>query len=76
MYSKGVITGYNTCPGGWNDLDHCVLLTGYGTDAATNVPYWNVKNSWGSSWGEAGYIRLQRGVNMCGVADEATFVTI
>jgi cathepsin F len=52
------------------DLDHAVLMTGYGTE--TNIffqtmPYWTVKNSWGSSWGEGGYIYVQRGNGRCGI---------
>jgi len=44
-------------------LDHGVLLAGY-TDT-----YWLVKNSWGASWGESGYIRLQAPADTCGLAD-------
>merc|ERR1711872_1049643 len=40
-------------------LNHAVQLVGYGTDE-TEGDYWIVRNSWGSSWGEGGYIRLQR----------------
>ena len=41
-------------------INHEVLLVGYGTDAATGLDYWLVKNSWGPAWGENGYIRMRR----------------
>lgn len=49
-------------------MDHAVQLVGYGTDAGKM--YWTVRNSWGSSWGEKGYIRMQRfgeGNEPCGM---------
>jgi len=70
-YRSGIFDS-STCLHGYYDLDHCVHLTGYGTSGATK--YWLVKNSWGTSWGERGYIRLVYGKNMCGVADEVTYV--
>ena len=53
-------------------LDHGVGLVGYGSD--DGVKYWIVRNSWGTGWGENGYIRIIRGSNKCGVATSATCI--
>jgi len=50
-------------------LDHGVLAVGY--DKKDN--YWKVKNSWGASWGEKGYIRLEKGVDTCGIAQQPSY---
>jgi cathepsin F len=53
-----------------NQLDHCVQLVGY--DMTQSTPFWIVRNSWGTDWGEAGYIRLEYGTNTCGLTEEST----
>lgn len=55
------------------DLDHAVLVVGYGTDA-NGKDYYIIKNSWGTDWGEKGYMKLARNRNNhCGVATIATY---
>eukprot|EP00931_Biecheleriopsis_adriatica_P046238 TRINITY_DN2653_c0_g1_i1.p1 TRINITY_DN2653_c0_g1~~TRINITY_DN2653_c0_g1_i1.p1 ORF type:complete len:291 (-),score=74.14 TRINITY_DN2653_c0_g1_i1:795-1586(-) len=58
-------------------LDHGVLIVGYGTE--DGVDYWKVKNSWGASWGENGYIRIQRGLpedGECGIKDQPSYPVV
>jgi cathepsin H len=64
-YVSGVYKVEN-CGKGTQDVNHAVLLTGYG--AENNVPFWNIKNSWGPTWGAAGYFKIERGSNMCAIA--------
>ena len=71
-YSGGILS-----PDGCNtDLDHGVLVVGYGED--NGQKYWLVKNSWGTDWGEGGYVRIARtestdSEGTCGVAMQPSF---
>jgi C1A family cysteine protease len=67
FYSGGVLTA----PCGTN-LDHSVLAVGY--DTANS--YWLVKNSWGASWGDSGYIKLTMSSDECGILDDASFPVV
>jgi len=68
-YSSGVY--YNPfCSS--SSLDHAVTLTGYGVDGSQD--YWEIKNSWGTGWGQDGYIYMARNEgNNCGVATDARY---
>jgi len=67
-YTSGVMTAWECA---WVvELDHCVQLVGYNSGASP--AYWIVRNSWGTTWGESGYIRLTMGENTCGLTEEAT----
>jgi C1A family cysteine protease len=62
FYSGGILSG--TCG---KNLDHSVLAVGYGSN------YWKVKNSWGASWGDNGYIKLTMTGDACGILDDASY---
>lgn len=71
-YSGGVYAPANCST---TELDHAVLVVGYGT-TTDGQDYWLIKNSWGTDWGINGYMMMERGVNMCGVATAAIFPVI
>jgi len=64
-YSSGIFN--SACTG---QIDHAVAVVGYAKD------YWKVRNSWGSSWGEEGYIRITRGSDECHIADMGSYPTM
>uniref|UniRef100_A0A3P8V151 Cathepsin 12 n=1 Tax=Cynoglossus semilaevis TaxID=244447 RepID=A0A3P8V151_CYNSE len=69
FYSSGIYDEPSCNP---NNLSHAVLLVGYGTEGGQD--YWIIKNSWGSGWGEGGYMRMIRdGTNTCGIASYALY---
>lgn len=78
FYKSGVLTD-DSC-GKNAQLDHGVLAVGYGSDLETNEPYFMVKNSWGETWGENGYIRMSRAskneYGMCGILKMASYPVV
>lgn len=67
QFYKGGVYYEPKCASG--RMDHGVLVVGYGTDADSGAEYWLVKNTWGTGWGEDGYIRMARNrMNNCCIA--------
>jgi cathepsin H len=64
-YKSGVYQSTH-CKNGPHDVNHAVLAVGYGTESS--LPYYWVKNSWGTSFGIKGYFKIIRNKNMCGLA--------
>lgn len=74
-YSSGVITS-SSC---YTSLDHGVLIVGYGSENGQD--YWLVKNSWSSSWGDNGYVKIGRSSStndpgVCGIAMQPSFPSV
>jgi C1A family cysteine protease len=74
MFYKAGILKIDNCPKRRQDMDHAMVVVGYGYDNVLKSPYWIIKNSWGTKWGENGYLRLAKDKgNMCGIASMAYY---
>jgi C1A family cysteine protease len=74
LYESGVFTG--KCG---TTLDHGVLIVGYGEE--NGIKYWLVKNSWSNSWGDQGYVKIERSdgendAGVCGIAMQPSFAVV
>jgi C1A family cysteine protease len=74
-YSGGVLTSASC----GTNLDHGVLIVGYGNEKGQD--YWLVKNSWGTTWGDNGYVKIARtesinDTGICGIAMDPSFPSI
>jgi len=66
-YTGGIVSVCGT------SVDHCVQAVGVD---ATSTGYWKVRNSWGTGWGESGFIRLKYGQNTCAITHDPTYTAV
>lgn len=69
-YKGGILGPECGCSG---QIDHLVAVVGYGNEKGKE--YWIVRNSWGESWGEKGYVRFEMGKDVCEMTSFATIPT-
>lgn len=68
FYKGGVMKATDCGQVGNQKTNHCAVIVGYGEQNGSK--YWLVRNSWSTAWGESGLIRLERGVNTCGILNK------
>ncbi|KZS11239.1 Crammer [Daphnia magna] len=77
-YTSGVYSDPACIVSDEYDVNHAVVIVGYGTVPSTTtspaIPYWIVRNSWSTGWGNGGYFFIRRGVNMCNIESWTAFV--
>jgi len=69
-YTGGIMSVCGT------DVDHCVQAVGVYPASASDGGYWKVRNSWGTSWGESGFIQLAYGQNTCDITSDPTYTAV
>ena len=74
-YSSGVLTSASC----GQNLDHGVIIVGYGTE--NGIKYWLVKNSWSTTWGDQGYVKIARSestndAGICGIGMQPSFPSV
>ncbi|KAH8410590.1 hypothetical protein KR009_005703 [Drosophila setifemur] len=67
LYSDGI---YDDPSCSSTSVNHAMLVIGFGKD------YWILKNWWGELWGESGFMRIRKGVNMCGISNYAAYAIV
>lgn len=65
-YEQGILTNCTSV-----QLNHAAVIIGF--DNTNNPPYWIIKNSWGTDWGENGYIRIEKGTNQCLITSRPSY---
>merc|ERR1712085_85771 len=73
FYDTGILN-VPSCKRDPKQIDHAVVATGYGTDAGT--PFYTIRNSWSTYWGDQGYINIARGELDCCVSCEAGYADV
>eukprot|EP01114_Cavostelium_apophysatum_P011126 TRINITY_DN2531_c0_g1_i1.p1 TRINITY_DN2531_c0_g1~~TRINITY_DN2531_c0_g1_i1.p1 ORF type:complete len:338 (-),score=55.87 TRINITY_DN2531_c0_g1_i1:22-1035(-) len=68
-YTGGVLTHCGT------NMDHCIEVTGYANYGQSGA-YWILRNTWGTDWGESGYLYLAIGQNLCEIGNYANIVSV
>jgi len=72
-YAGGIITTDMNCP---TEIDHAIVAVGWGQEG--NTQYYIVRNSWGTGWGESGYVRIETstGTGVCGINQYVYYPTV